>query len=213
MAQTPTPRERFCELLRSTGRENIEYVIEDLDAYGFFEAPASVRNHFNYAGGLVDHSLSVYDAAVMLREGLIKKRPDLEAKLPMDSVIIASLLHDTCKANIYRLVRRKRKNEIGVWEETEQYEVDYSGLPMGHGEKSVVMLLRSGLDLEDDEILAIRWHMGPGLSTTPRSSRTRAIVRPWRRLPSFRSFTPPTPSRRSSSSAIRFSPDFHSLSP
>lgn len=161
MAQTPTPRERFCELLRSTGRENIEYVIEDLDAYGFFEAPASVRNHFNYAGGLVDHSLSVYDAAVMLREGLIKKRPDLEAKLPMDSVIIASLLHDTCKANIYRLVRRKRKNEIGVWEETEQYEVDYSGLPMGHGEKSVVMLLRSGLDLEDDEILAIRWHMGP----------------------------------------------------
>jgi hypothetical protein len=23
------------------------------------------------------------------------------------------------------------------------------------------MLLRSGLDLEDDEILAIRWHMGP----------------------------------------------------
>lgn len=153
-------KERFCELLRSTGRENIDYVIEDLEAYGFFEAPASVRNHYNHPGGLLQHSLSVYDAAVMLREGLIKMRPDLEEKLPMNSVIIASLLHDTCKANIYRLVSRKRKNEIGMWEDVQEYEVNYSQLPMGHGEKSVVMLLRSGLDLEDDEILAIRWHMG-----------------------------------------------------
>lgn len=153
-------KERFCELLRSTGRENIDYVIEDLETYGFFEAPASVRNHYNHPGGLLQHSLSVYDAAVMLREGLIKQRPDLEEKLPMNSVIIASLLHDTCKANIYRLVSRKRKNEIGMWEDVQEYEVNYSQLPMGHGEKSVVMLLRSGLDLEDDEILAIRWHMG-----------------------------------------------------
>lgn len=152
---------RFCELLRSTGRENIEYVIEDLETYGFFEAPASVRNHYNHAGGLVEHSLNVYDAAVMLREGILRKRPDLAKQLPDDSVIIASLLHDVCKANIYRLVTRKRKNEIGMWEEVSEYEVDYSQLPIGHGEKSVVMLLRMGLDLEDDEIAAIRWHMGP----------------------------------------------------
>ena len=31
---------------------------------------------------------------------------------------------------------------------------------MGHGEKSLVMLLCSGLELYDDEMLAIRWHMG-----------------------------------------------------
>lgn len=154
-------RERFCALLRSTERENIEYVIEDLTSFGFFEAPASVRNHFNYPGGLVDHSLGVYDAAMMLRAGIIEKRPDLAPQLSESSVILASLLHDTCKANIYRLVNRKRKNEIGMWEEVKEYEVNYSGLPIGHGEKSVVMLLRMGLDLEDDEILAIRWHMGP----------------------------------------------------
>lgn len=161
MAEKQTDKERFCELLRSTGRENIDYVIEDLETYGFFEAPASARNHYNHPGGLVQHSLSVYDTAVMLRDDIIKARPDLEAKLPMDHVVISALLHDTCKANIYRLVGRKRKNEIGIWEEVQEYEVNYSGLPMGHGEKSVVMLLRSGLDLEDDEILAIRWHMGP----------------------------------------------------
>lgn len=139
----------------------MEYVIEDLETYGFFEAPASARNHFNHPGGLVQHSLNVYDAAMMLREGIIKSRPDMEKRLPVDSVILASLLHDVCKANIYRLVSRKRKNEIGMWEEVEEYEVNYSQLPIGHGEKSVVMLLRMGLDLEDDEICAIRWHMGP----------------------------------------------------
>lgn len=109
----------------------------------------------------MEHSLNVYDAAMMLREGIIKRRPDLEKKLPADAVVIASLLHDVCKADIYNLVTRKRKNEIGVWEETQEYEVSYSHMPIGHGEKSVVMLLRMGLDLEDDEICAIRWHMGP----------------------------------------------------
>ena len=161
MSQSEDNKQRFCELLRSTGRENIEYVIEDLESYGFFDAPASARNHFNHPGGLVEHSLNVYDAAMMLREGIIKRRPDLEKKLPADAVVIASLLHDVCKADIYNLVTRKRKNEIGVWEETQEYEVSYSHMPIGHGEKSVVMLLRMGLDLEDDEICAIRWHMGP----------------------------------------------------
>ncbi|MDE6684015.1 MAG: HD family phosphohydrolase, partial [Duncaniella sp.] len=86
-------KERFCSLLRSTGRENIEYVIEDLETYGFFEAPASVRNHLNTPGGLVEHSLNVYDAAMMLRESIVKRRPDLESRLPLDAVTLASLLH------------------------------------------------------------------------------------------------------------------------
>lgn len=153
-------RERFCSLLRQTERENVEYVIEDLESFGFFDAPASVRNHFNHPGGLLEHSLNVYDMAMTLREGILKLRPNMEKQLPVSSVILSTLLHDVCKSNIYRRVSRKRKNEIGLWEEVEEYEIDYSGLPVGHGEKSVVMLLRMGLDLEDDEILAIRWHMG-----------------------------------------------------
>lgn len=154
-------RERFCQLLRQTNRENIEYVIEDLDAWGFFTAPASVRNHFNFAGGLLAHSLNVYDAAMAIRGAMIPLRPELEKQLPEDSVAIAALLHDVCKSSIYKLVTRRRKSEIGTWEDVQSYEVDYSDLPVGHGEKSVIMLLRSGLDLEDAEICAIRWHMSP----------------------------------------------------
>ena len=40
-----------------------------------------------------------------------------------------------------------------------QYSVDYSELPLGHGEKSVIRLLQIGFALTQDEILAIRWHM------------------------------------------------------
>lgn len=154
-------RERFIQILRDTNRENIEYVIEDLDSWGFFDAPASARNHFNFPGGLAMHSLNVYDMAMAVRSAIIPLRPDMEKALNPDSIAIAALLHDVCKTDIYRKTRRKQRNEIGVWEEIEGYEVDYSNLPVGHGEKSVIMLLRSGLDLEDEEIFAIRWHMGP----------------------------------------------------
>lgn len=160
MATNDENKQRFCKILRDTGRENIDYVIEDLEALGFFEAPASARNHFNHPGGLVEHSLNVYDAAMALRQSMVGLRPELESRLPADSIAIATLLHDVCKADIYKRVQRARKNEIGMYEKFEEYQVDYSNFPVGHGEKSVIMLLRSGLDLEDAEILAIRWHMG-----------------------------------------------------
>lgn len=156
-----TPRERFIDLLRATGRENIEYIIEDLDSWGFFEAPASAQGHYAYPGGLVDHSLGVYDAAMNTREWLIKNRPDLEGQLDPASIAIAALLHDVCKADFYNRVRKKKKNEIGIYEEVETYEIHDENFPVGHGEKSVIVLLQSGLDLTDDEIYAIRWHMGP----------------------------------------------------
>ncbi|MGM9826644.1 MAG: HD domain-containing protein [Muribaculaceae bacterium] len=154
-------KERFCKILRETGRENIDYVIEDLEAMGFFTAPASVKNHYNFPGGLTEHSLNVYDAAMAVRGTMTAMRPGLEKDLREDSIAIAALLHDVCKADLYSVVNRKRKNEIGTWEDVKEYQIDYSNFPMGHGEKSVIMLLRSGLDLEDAEALAIRWHMGP----------------------------------------------------
>ena len=55
---------------------------------------------------------------------------------------------------------KKRKNSIGVWEDVEGYKVTYKSFPMGHGEKSLVLALYSGMELTDAEMLAIRWHMG-----------------------------------------------------
>lgn len=152
-------KNEFCDLLRSTGREDIEYVIEDLTALGFFEAPASTRFHLCYEGGLCEHSLNVCKVALMLREQMIQMKPDMEPMFPKDSVIIASLLHDVCKADIYKPAIKKKKNQLGIIEDVPGWDVDYSNFPLGHGEKSVIVILRMGFALTDDEIMAIRWHM------------------------------------------------------
>ena len=156
----PIMKDKFISLLRSTDRQGVDSVIAYLEKVGFFEAPASVNRHLSYEGGLVEHSLNVHRMAMMLRGQMIEIKPELAEQLAEDSVTIAALLHDVCKANIYKTAKKWRKDEQNRWEQYDTYEADYSRFPLGHGEKSVIMLLRLGLTLTNDEILAIRWHMG-----------------------------------------------------
>ena len=152
--------DKFKSILASTGRSGIDKVMARLEEKGFFSAPASTKFHLSCEGGLLEHSLNVYEAALFLREQIIARRPELEPQLPLDSVAICALLHDTCKADIYKQAILSRKNEDGYWEKYLCYTVDYNiGIPLGHGEKSVIMLLSWGLDLTPEEMLAIRWHM------------------------------------------------------
>lgn len=152
-------KQEFIDMLRSTGREGMEDTIAEIEELGFFEAPASSKFHLNEEGGLVQHSLNVCKCALAVRESMLQMDDSLLEYLPKDSVIIASLLHDVCKADIYKKVMKKQKNSFGIWTDVPGYDVDYSNFPLGHGEKSVIVLLRCGLDLTDDEIMAIRWHM------------------------------------------------------
>jgi HD superfamily phosphohydrolase YqeK len=152
---------KFKEMILSTHREGAENVIAMLEELGFFKAPASTKFHLNYEGGLLEHSLNVCEIALELRELMIRKKDHLLHALPVESVIIAALLHDVCKADIYKATVKKQKNADGVWCDVPGYDVDYSNFPMGHGEKSVIVLLKNGLKLTDDEIVAIRWHMTP----------------------------------------------------
>lgn len=153
-------KEEFLELLRSTKRDGIEDVITDLENLGFFSAPASAGHHLNVEGGLVLHSINTCKAALAVWEAMKPLEPSLQTEVSRDSLIIASLLHDVCKADIYVRSVKKRRNVLGQWEDTEGYKVSYKEFPMGHGEKSVIQLLCSGLDMTDAEMLAIRWHMG-----------------------------------------------------
>lgn len=159
MKQANVYKQEFINLLHSTERDDIDYVIEDIEKLGFFEAPASTRFHLNYDGGLCEHSINVCRVALKMREQMIELKPEIEPYLPKDSVIIASLLHDVCKADIYKPSVKKQKNAFGVFEDVPGYDVDYKNFPLGHGEKSVIVILRCGFDLTDDEIMAIRWHM------------------------------------------------------
>ena len=141
----------FDTQLRATGRDGIEELLAWLELEtDFYTAPASASRHGAVAGGLIRHSVSV----LRYLRNFVKPLGDA---VPDESVVICALLHDLCKANFYTIKTRNVKNDEGRWEEKQFYAIE-DQLPLGHGEKSAMMVQRF-IELTDDELLAIRWHM------------------------------------------------------
>lgn len=164
-------KQRVIDLLKSTNIDYIDDFIKDLEHSGYFTAPASMKNHLCFEGGLMFHSLNVYDAAMELKKTFSKIRPDVFDDIDDASIVVASLLHDMCKSNLY-FKKRNAQVEFGQAE----YGTTYGDLPIGHGEKSVVMLLQMGIPLTDAEVCAIRWHMG-AWSVAPADSEQQGNFR------------------------------------
>ena len=149
----------FESLLMSTGRTGIDKVIEYLRKTDFYDAPASAKYHSNYETGLLDHSLMVYSIAEAFFEKMKLIDPELAITIPEESIIISALLHDVCKVCFYKKTVKWKKDEHNDWIQYDGYEIEDS-FPIGHGEKSVIMLLKIGIDLNPCEMLSIRYHMG-----------------------------------------------------
>ena len=154
-----TDKEDFIKIYRENiTREGSDKLLEFLEKSDFFTAPASTRYHGAYEGGLLRHSLNVYECLV---EYLARERVQQKYGLNVsaESAAIAALLHDICKVNFYTVSMRNAKNEqTGQWEKVPYYTINDT-LPYGHGEKSVYMI--SGfMRLTREEAMAIRWHMG-----------------------------------------------------
>lgn len=147
---------RFEELLLSTKRQGIDKLLEFIRKSDFYTAPASTKYHSCHEGGLLEHSLNVYDCLAKKSKNPIWK--EVFEKIPQDSIIISSLLHDLCKTYFYAVDYRNKKNEDGVWEKVPFYTVN-DKIPYGHGEKSV-MMIEEYIKLTGQERYAIRWHMG-----------------------------------------------------
>ena len=131
----------FESLLMSTGRAGMDKVIEYLRKTDFYSAPASAKYHSNYETGLLDHSLMVYNLAEAFFEKMKMIDPELAVSIPEESIIISALLHDVCKICFYRKTIKWKKNEHNDWMQYDGYESEDS-FPIGHGEKSVIMLLK-----------------------------------------------------------------------
>lgn len=136
----------FVQLLNRVNREGTADLLNWLFESGFFVAPASRKDHLCCQEGLLIHSINTMRAAMKIL--LVLQKQGFAKDVQKESVIVASLLHDVCKADRYV------QNEDG------SYSVQ-THFPVGHGEKSVIQILRTGYRLTDDEIAAIRWHMGP----------------------------------------------------
>lgn len=144
----------YTENITRPGADKLLAWIESSD---FFTAPASTRFHLSSPGGLLEHSLHVFERmkAICANEATIT--PGFNEP-SMETIAICGLLHDICKANFYAVEMRNRKNDQGRWEQYPFYVVD-DKLPYGLGEKSVYIV--SGfMRLSREEAMAIRWHMG-----------------------------------------------------
>lgn len=167
---------RFENILLSTNRDGIEDLIRFLRKSDFYTAPASTRFHLSKPGGLLAHSLHVYDC-LMDKVKNQKLWNEILVDVQDDSLAIVSLLHDLCKTYMYvkdfknqktydeekvksaspKEVKHDAKGDY-IWETVETYSVD-NRFPLGHGSKSVIFIL-SKIKLTMNEIMAINWHMG-----------------------------------------------------
>lgn len=155
-----TDKERFIQIYNENiKREGADKLLDFLENKSdFFTAPASTRYHNAFEGGLLRHSLNVYNCLCdYMERPRIKEQYKITASA--ETIAIVALLHDICKVNFYRVSYRNAKNEqTGQWEKVPYYEINDT-LPYGHGEKSVYMV--SGfMRLSREEAMAIRWHMG-----------------------------------------------------
>lgn len=136
------------EYLRSTRRDGVERLLSWLEDTPFEQAPASENDHNSFRGGLVCHTLNTCRKALEIRKAKIKAKVYTAEQLPEDSVILAALLHDTCKIFGY--------SPVG-----EAWVLDPAERSKGHGRRSLEILTKEvGFPLTDDEKTAIRWHDG-----------------------------------------------------
>lgn len=145
--------DRFIALYRQyITRPGSEDLLDWLIGSDFFDAPASTRFHGDYAGGLVEHSVNVWEEMVRL----LKAYP--EVKATGETVAIIALLHDLCKVGCYKTELRNKKIN-GSWHSVPVYTFDEDFCYGGHGSKSV-FIAQSFIKLTEEEAVAINCHMG-----------------------------------------------------
>ena len=168
--------ERFESLLTKAmgDRDGFDWLLDFIRKSDFYKAPASTKFHSCHEGGLLEHSLNVYDRLI---HNVNNDNLGSFLKVKEENIVIASLLHDLCKSYYYvvdyknqktydeetvakadkKSVKQDNKGYF-VWETVPIYKVD-DKIPYGHGEKSV-MMIEEFVKLEPVERYAIRWHMG-----------------------------------------------------
>lgn len=153
---------KFIEIYKTyITRDGANNLLSYLEKSDFFAAPASTRFHLSEQGGLVTHSVNVYQRLKALYLHELEMHDDYRQLTPAEeeSLAICGLLHDLCKIGVYKPGTRNVKNEqTGQWEKVPTFNFE-DNLPYGHGEKSVYII--SGfMRLSREEAMAIRWHMG-----------------------------------------------------
>lgn len=123
----------------------------------FYTAPASTQYHDSFDGGLVYHSLQVYNQILDLIT--IPKFQTVD----IASAVFVALTHDWCKVNSYETYYKNVKDDNGNWVQEKAYRTIKNTISAGHGPQSLIDVMlfcnTSYSALSEDEMMAIRWHM------------------------------------------------------
>ena len=131
-------------------------ILDWLTTTDFYSAPASGRFHDAYEGGLIQHTLNVYNQ--MCDVWKIQKFNNVSPH----SFTLVALTHDWCKIGLYESYMRNVKDEkTGQWNQVKSYRwrEDGPAFAFGHGVSSMFLVSRF-VNLSGEEAAAIRWHMG-----------------------------------------------------
>ena len=107
MVNTEADKARFLEICNThISRNGFEDLLEWLEKSDFYIAPASTKYHLSEKGGLLRHSLNVYDEMKRLCSTYSHA-----VRVSEESIAIMALLHDLCKVNFYKPDTRNVKKD------------------------------------------------------------------------------------------------------
>ena len=149
-------QEGFLKLAEKTG-----FVVDDsfmnwLVNMGFFIKPASISFHGQQSGDLFRHSFAVADVLIDMTEKF-----DIEWER-QQSPFIVGMFHDVCKMDDYMDENASDIVMMGTGSpvsKNPKWVKNPEKLLKGHGDKSV-MMLSQWINLTEEEMLCIRYHMG-----------------------------------------------------
>lgn len=170
----------------------VDDLLKMLNRTDFFTAPASVKYHCNFEGGLCQHSLNVFDAYIRLLQmqaiekglecGILERIKRVETltgdemtladnlikqlldsqKVSLASVIRVTLGHDFHKINYYNKYLKNVKDETGQWIQQEAWGYRDDHFVLGEDGTNSWYIMNSVMPLTYEEIAAIENHVGSG---------------------------------------------------
>ena len=149
---------RYIELLKSTGREGMDDLLEFLETTDIYTAPASTKYHSSYKGGLVEHMLNVYDNLMKLYSVKFACVDNLP-RFDNSTLTIVALTHDFGKINFYEQYFKNVK--VGnQWVQESAYKVREAQdrLLYGNHEQNSLFWVSRYLPLTVEEEIAILHH-------------------------------------------------------
>jgi len=147
-------KNKIIELLVSTEREGINDLIQHMNDIGFFTAPCSGGFHLCKVGGLMEHSLNVYQSLVRFYNA------QSEYTTTPDTLVLSALLHDLGKCGQYG-----KPNYVpnylasGKQSDKKPFETNKSLLPVPHEIRSLTIASQF-ITLTENEAFAILQHNG-----------------------------------------------------